>query len=79
MIPEKSSGSERDSEDSKNLASQSVGSGKGLTGKKDVTDSAREEAMGDIESDADLSVHSPNDDLDEGETARLGEGKNELI
>jgi hypothetical protein len=50
-----------------------------LSGKKDVTDSAREEAMGDIEEDADLSIHSPNDDLDEGETARLGEGPNELI
>ena len=36
-------------------------------------DAAREEAMDDIEQDADLSVHSPNDDLDEGETARLGE------
>ncbi len=50
-----------------------------LNGKKDVSDDAREEAMGDIEEDADLSIHSPNDDLDEGETARLGEGKNELI
>ncbi len=49
------------------------------SGKKDVSDDAREEAMGDIEEDADLSIHSPNDDLDEGETARLGEGKNELI
>jgi len=44
-----------------------------LSGKRDVTDNAREEAMGDIEEDADLSIHSPNDDLDEGETARLGE------
>ena len=44
-----------------------------LSGKRDVTDDAREEAMGDIEEDADLSIHSPNDDLDEGETARLGE------
>ncbi len=44
-----------------------------LSGKRDTTDNAREEAMGDIEQDADLSIHSPNDDLDEGETARLGE------
>ena len=44
-----------------------------LSGRRDVNDDAREEAMGDIEEDADLSIHSPNDDLDEGETARLGE------
>ena len=47
--------------------------------KKDVADNAREEALGDIEEDADLSVHSPNDDLDEGETARLGEDKTDLV
>ena len=29
--------------------------------------------------DADLSIHSPNDDLDEGETARLGEDKTDLV
>lgn len=50
-----------------------------LSGKKDVNNDAREEAMGDIEQDADLSIHSPNDDLDEGETARLGEDKTDLI
>lgn len=50
-----------------------------LSGKRDVNDDAREEAMGDIEQDADLSIHSPNDDLDEGETARLGEDKTDLI
>ena len=50
-----------------------------LSGKRDVNDDAREEAMGDIEQDADLSVHSPNDDLDEGETARLGEDKTDLV
>jgi hypothetical protein len=50
-----------------------------LSGKRDVNDNAREEAMGDIEQDADLSIHSPNDDLDEGETARLGEDKTDLI
>jgi hypothetical protein len=47
--------------------------------KKDVADNAREEALGDIEEDADLSIHSPNDDLDEGETARLGEDKTDLV
>ncbi|HZF65778.1 MAG TPA: hypothetical protein VEZ55_14890 [Chitinophagaceae bacterium] len=50
-----------------------------LTGKPNNADAAREEAMGDIEQDADLSIHSPNDDLDEGETARLGEDKTDLV
>ncbi len=40
---------------------------------------AREQADADIERDADLSIHSPNDDLDEGETARLGEDMNDII
>ena len=40
---------------------------------------AHREAEKDIENDPDLSIHHPNDDLDEGETARLGEGKNDLI
>ena len=39
---------------------------------------AHDQAESDIEQDADLSIHSPNDDLDEGETARLGEDKNDL-
>lgn len=34
---------------------------------------AQDQAEKDIESDPDLSIHSPNDDLDEGESARLGE------
>ena len=55
------------------------GSSNPLSGKKDVTDDAREEAFGDIAEDADLSIHSPNDDLDEGETARLGEDKTDLV
>jgi hypothetical protein len=50
-----------------------------FSGKKDVADNAREEALEDIEEDADLSIHSPNDDLDEGETARLGEDKTDLV
>ena len=37
------------------------------------SESAFEEASNDIDQDPDLSIHSPNDDLDEGETARLGE------
>ena len=46
---------------------------------KEQTEAAHEEAMHDIDEDAELSAHSPNDDLDEGETARLGEGKNHLV
>ena len=34
---------------------------------------AHEQADADIAQDADFSAHSPNDDLDEGETARLGD------
>lgn len=40
---------------------------------------AHDEAEKDIQNDAELSAHSPNDDLDEGETARLGDGKNPLV
>jgi len=47
--------------------------------KKEHVKEAREQAAADIEKDADLSVHSPNDDLDEGETARLGEDVNDII
>lgn len=39
---------------------------------------AHDQAENDIGQDPDLSIHSPNDDLDEGETARLGEDKNDL-
>ena len=40
---------------------------------------AHEQAEQDIENDPYLSLHSPNDDLDEGETARLGEDRTDLI
>jgi hypothetical protein len=40
---------------------------------------ASKQAKKDIDMDADLSIHSPNDDLDEGETARLGEDKTDLV
>ena len=40
---------------------------------------AHKVAMQDIEQDAELSIHSPNDYLDEGETARLGEDITDLI
>ncbi len=41
-------------------------------------EAAHKQADKDIAKDADLSIHSPNDDLDEGETARLGADKNDL-
>jgi len=47
--------------------------------KKEHVKEAREQADADIKKDADLSIHSPNDDLDEGETARLGEDVNDII
>ena len=40
---------------------------------------AHDEAEKDIGADAELSAHSPNDDLDEGETARLGEESTGLV
>jgi len=40
---------------------------------------AHQAADRDMENDAELTAHSPNDDLDEGETARLGEDNTGLI
>lgn len=40
---------------------------------------AHDEAEKDIENDAELSAHSPNDDLDESETAKLDDEGNPLI
>lgn len=62
-----------------NRLSEPVSKDNSLKEKKDAVNNAREEALSDIEEDADLSIHSPNDDLDEGETARLGEDKTDLI
>lgn len=38
-----------------------------------LAEAAHKAADSDISEDADLSASSPNDDLDEGEAARLGE------
>jgi len=46
---------------------------------KDQAVAAHNEAEKDIEKDVELSAQSPNDDLDEGETARLGEDKTDLV
>ena len=40
---------------------------------------AHDEAEKDMNEDAELTAHSPNDDLDEGESARLGEDTSEII
>ena len=40
---------------------------------KSLNQAAHNKAEEDMAADADLSVHSKNDDLDEGESARLGE------
>jgi hypothetical protein len=46
---------------------------------KEQNRAAFEEAMHDIDDDVELSTQSPNDDLDEGETARLGEDRTDLV
>ncbi|MDQ6608323.1 MAG: hypothetical protein M3Y85_00680 [Bacteroidota bacterium] len=46
---------------------------------RSINESAHNEAEKDMEKDADLSVHSENDDLDEGEAARLGEDLSKII
>ncbi|WP_207492551.1 hypothetical protein [Aridibaculum aurantiacum] len=40
---------------------------------KDVIEQAHEQADKDMEEDAEFTASSPNDDLDEEESARLGE------
>lgn len=44
-----------------------------------ATEQAHEQAEKDIAADPDLSIHSRNDDLDEGELARLGENNTGLV
>jgi hypothetical protein len=46
---------------------------------KQKASNALEQAEEDMENDVEFSAHSPNDDLDEGETARLGEDKTDLV
>lgn len=40
---------------------------------------AHQQADEDMENDAELTASSPNDDLDEEESARLGENENGLV
>jgi hypothetical protein len=46
---------------------------------REEIEKAHRQAEHDISADPEFSAHSPNDDLDEGETARLGEDKTGLI
>jgi hypothetical protein len=46
---------------------------------KQRNEDAHRQAERDIMNDAEFSAHSPNDDLDEGETARLGEDHTDLV
>lgn len=49
------------------------------TAEKKAALAAHEQAEHDMDEDPDLSLHSPNDDLDEGETARLGNDENPVV
>ena len=46
---------------------------------KEVNHKAFEEAYNDIDEDPELSIHSPNDDLDEAESLKLGEDNTDLV
>ncbi len=46
---------------------------------QEINEAAHEQAEHDMEEDPDISIHSPNDDLDEGEFARLGEDETDLV
>jgi hypothetical protein len=47
-------------------------------GQRKENANALQQADKDMSNDAEFTAHSKNDDLDEGETARLGEDKNDL-
>jgi hypothetical protein len=46
---------------------------------KQINEKALDEALNDMDNDPDLNASSPNDDLDEGESARLGEEHTDLV
>lgn len=48
-------------------------------GEKEQAAAAHDAAEKDMDDDAELTAQSPNDDLDEGETARLGEDSTDLV
>jgi hypothetical protein len=71
MLPRNTSQSNLDKEQQKNESEP-------RTRQDENVKAAHDQAEEDIEQDADFSLHSPNDDLDEGESARLGEDRNDL-
>lgn len=58
---------------------QSDASGRSQKPGREEIEKAHKQADLDISADPEFSAHSPNDDLDEGETARLGENNTGLI
>ncbi len=46
---------------------------------KELNKSAHDTADKDMDADVELTAHSPNDDLDEGETATLGEDVPQIL
>lgn len=67
-----------DTKKSNSPETQSNASGRTRTAREEI-ERAHRQAEQDISADPEFSAHSPNDDLDEGETARLGEEKTGLI
>lgn len=67
----------------KKKSSQSPETRSNLSGRtrllREEVEKAHREAERDISADPEFSAYSPNDDLDEGESARLGEDKTGLI
>lgn len=51
----------------------------GWSKEKELYVAAHYQAEKDMENDPEFTAHNANDDLDEGETARLGEEKTDLI
>lgn len=55
------------------VAKQHENAEAGSTGQNPVTEAAHQQADADIAKDPEFNAHSPNDDLDEEESARLGD------
>lgn len=60
-------------QDKGNIQKQSHPASPDYTRGREEVERAHRQADRDILADPEFSAHSPNDDLDEGETARLGE------
>ena len=58
---------------------QEQGTGRIPADDRQAISAAHDQAEKDMQEDAELTASSPNDELDEGETARLGEEKTDII